>query len=58
MGLTGFLNARHLLYAAALAPYVADRPRWLRAGMAQVLTDEAFALAIAHFRRVSSTSWM
>jgi predicted branched-subunit amino acid permease len=50
--LTAFLNARHLLYAAALAPYVADRPRPLRAAMAHVLTDEAFALAIAHFRRI------
>jgi 4-azaleucine resistance transporter AzlC len=50
--LTAFLNARHLLYAAALAPYLADRPRWLRAGLAHLLTDEAFALAIAHFRRV------
>jgi 4-azaleucine resistance transporter AzlC len=50
--LTAFLNARHLLYAAALAPYIADRPRWLRATMAHVLTDEAFALAIAHFRRI------
>lgn len=49
--LTAFLNARHSLYAAALGPYVADRPRWLRAAMAYVLTDEAFALAIAHFRR-------
>ena len=51
VGLTAFLNARHSLYAAALAPYFADRPRWLRAAMAYVLTDEAFALAIAHFRR-------
>lgn len=50
--LTAFLNARHLLYAAALAPYLADRPRWLRAAMAHLLTDEAFALAIAHFRRI------
>lgn len=50
--LTAFLNARHLLYAAALAPYVTDRPRWLRAAMAHVLTDEAFALSIAHFRRI------
>ena len=49
---TAFLNARHLLYAAALAPYLADRPRWMRAAMAHVLTDEAFALAIAHFRRI------
>jgi 4-azaleucine resistance transporter AzlC len=50
--LTAFLNARHLLYAAALAPYLTDTPRWLRAGMAHLLTDEAFALAIAHFRRI------
>jgi 4-azaleucine resistance transporter AzlC len=50
--LTAFLNARHLLYAAALAPYVADKPRPMRAVMAHVLTDEAFALAIAHFRRI------
>ena len=52
VGLTAFLNARHLLYAAALAPYLADRPRWVRAAMAHLLTDEAFALAIAHFRRL------
>jgi 4-azaleucine resistance transporter AzlC len=50
--LTAFLNARHLLYAAALAPYLAGKPRLLRAAMAHVLTDEAFALAVAHFRRV------
>jgi 4-azaleucine resistance transporter AzlC len=50
--LTAFLNARHLLYAAALAPYLTDKPRPLRAVMAHLLTDEAFALAIAHFRRI------
>ena len=50
--LTAFLNARHFLYSAALAPYVADRPRWLRAVMAHVLTDEAFALTLSHFRRI------
>ncbi len=50
--LTAFLNARHLLYGAALAPYLADRPRPLRALMAHLLTDEAFALSIAHFRRI------
>ena len=50
--LTSFLNARHVLYGAALAPYIADRPRALRAVMAHVLTDEAFALSIAHFRRI------
>lgn len=50
--LTGFLNARHFLYSAALAPYLADRPRPLRAFLAHFLTDEAFALTIAHFRRI------
>jgi predicted branched-subunit amino acid permease len=52
LGLTAFLQGRHLLYAAALAPYVTDTPRWVRAVMAHLLTDEAFALAIAHFRRL------
>jgi 4-azaleucine resistance transporter AzlC len=51
IALTAFLNARHLLYSAALAPYLTDKPRWLRAVMAHAMTDEAFALAIAHFRR-------
>lgn len=50
--LTAFLNARHLLYAAALAPYLTEEPRWQRAAMAHLLTDEAFALATAHFRRI------
>jgi 4-azaleucine resistance transporter AzlC len=50
--LTAFLNARHLLYSAALAPWLADRPRAERAVMAHLLTDEAFALSITHFRRV------
>lgn len=50
--LTAFLNARHLLYSAALAPWLADRPRPQRAVMAHVLTDEAFALSLAHFRRL------
>lgn len=52
LALTTFLNARHFLYAAALAPYVANVPRLQRALMAQALTDESFALAIAHFRRL------
>ncbi len=50
--LTAFLNARHFLYSASLAPYLADRPRPVRALMAHVLTDEAYALSIAHFRRI------
>ena len=50
--LTTFLNARHFLYGAALAPYLVDQPRPIRALMAHVLTDESFALTIAHFRRI------
>jgi 4-azaleucine resistance transporter AzlC len=50
--LTALLNARHLLYSAALAPWVAGRRRLERAAMAQVLTDETFALSVAHFQRV------
>jgi 4-azaleucine resistance transporter AzlC len=52
VALTAFLQARHMLYAAALAPYLTDRPRWVRAVLAHLLTDEAFALAVAHFRRI------
>jgi 4-azaleucine resistance transporter AzlC len=50
--LTALLNARHLLYSAALAPWLRDTPRPRRALMAHLLTDEAFALSIAHFERL------
>jgi 4-azaleucine resistance transporter AzlC len=50
--LTGLLNARHLLYSAALAPWFAHRSRLERAASAHVLTDEAFALALPAFRTI------
>ncbi len=50
--LTALLNARHLLYSAALSPWLRDVPLARRAGMAHLLTDEAFALSISHFRRL------
>jgi 4-azaleucine resistance transporter AzlC len=50
--LTALLNARHLLYSAALAPWLRDRPVARRAAMAHLLTDESFALSMAHFRRI------
>ena len=50
--LTALVNARHLLYSAALGPWLRDRPRRERAVMAHVLTDEAFALSLVHFRRL------
>ena len=50
--LTALLNARHLLYSAALLPWFRTIPRVRRALMAHLLTDEAFALSIAHFERI------
>jgi 4-azaleucine resistance transporter AzlC len=50
--LTAFLNARHILYSAAIGPWLSGTRRPVRAAMAHVLTDEAFALSIAHFRRI------
>jgi 4-azaleucine resistance transporter AzlC len=51
-GVTALVNARHLLYSAAVAPYTNSRPRKQRAFMAHFLTDETFALSLAHFRRI------
>jgi 4-azaleucine resistance transporter AzlC len=45
--LTALLNARHLLYSAAIAPWLGSRSRLERAAMAHVLTDETFALSLA-----------
>jgi 4-azaleucine resistance transporter AzlC len=50
--LTLFLNARHLLYSASLAPRLRSVPFLQRAAMAHFLTDEAFALAATHFHRL------
>jgi predicted branched-subunit amino acid permease len=50
--LTGLLNSRHFLYSAALAPWFRGRSFQERALAAHLLTDESFALAIAHFRRL------
>jgi 4-azaleucine resistance transporter AzlC len=51
--LTFLLNIRHVLYSASLAPQVREVPS--PAGMAHVLTDEAFALSSAHFLRIGRT---
>jgi 4-azaleucine resistance transporter AzlC len=49
--LTALLNARHILYSASIAPWFAGRSLPLRAVAAHLLTDEAYALSMAHFRR-------
>jgi 4-azaleucine resistance transporter AzlC len=53
--LTGLLNARHLLYSAALAPWLREVPFARRAAAAHLITDESFALSVAHFRRLGRT---
>jgi len=52
MAVTALINARHLLYSAAIAPYVAPESRKERAVMGHFLTDETFALSLGHFRRI------
>jgi len=52
--IVALVNARHLLYSAALLPYAGERPRRERALMAHFLTDETFALALGHFRRIDA----
>lgn len=56
--LTFLLNARHALYSAALAPWFRGRSFGERALAAHLLTDESFALAVAHFRRVGRYDWV
>jgi 4-azaleucine resistance transporter AzlC len=50
--LTALLNARHLLYSAALGPWFRGVPFGRRAVASHLLTDEAFALSVGHFRRI------
>lgn len=50
--LVWLLNARHLLYSASVAPYTTKLSLKLRAGLAYLLTDEAFALTTAHIARL------
>jgi 4-azaleucine resistance transporter AzlC len=45
------LNARHLLMAAAIRPFVGSASLRERLGLAYVLTDEAFAMGVGWFRR-------
>lgn len=47
------LNARHVLYGPALMPWLASWSRLRRIAAGYILTDEVFALAVAHFRRTN-----
>jgi predicted branched-subunit amino acid permease len=54
--LTGFVvNLRHALYSASVAPYIRHlSPVW-KALLAYLLTDEAYAVTIAHYRSTDAT---
>ena len=43
------INARHLMYSAALAPHFRDFPAGWRAALPYVLTDQAFAVSITRY---------
>ncbi|WP_322507413.1 AzlC family ABC transporter permease [Anaerolinea sp.] len=49
---TGFIiNLRHMLYSASMAPWVEHLPLRWKALLAYLLTDEAFAVTIVHYRQ-------
>jgi 4-azaleucine resistance transporter AzlC len=49
--LTGFVvNLRHALYSASIAPYTKHLPFAWKAGLAYLLTDEAYAVSIIHYQ--------
>ena len=45
------VNLRHALYSASLAPHLAHLPRRWKLALSWLLTDEAFAMASARYRR-------
>lgn len=45
------VNLRHMLYSASVAPYLERLPARWKALLAYLLTDEAYAVSIAHFER-------
>jgi 4-azaleucine resistance transporter AzlC len=47
------VNLRHMLYSASVAPYVHQLGRRWKWGLAYLLTDEAYAVAIMHYRERS-----
>jgi 4-azaleucine resistance transporter AzlC len=44
------INARHLMYSAALAPHFREFPVGWRYGLPYVMTDQAFAVSIARYQ--------
>lgn len=53
---TFVVNLRHLLYSASIAPYLYHLPRRWRWLLAYLLTDEAYAVAIIHYRNTPAAA--
>lgn len=51
------INARHLMYSAALAPHFRDLPTRWRLGLPYVLTDQAFVVSITRFNDHTSADY-
>lgn len=48
------VNARHMLYSASVMPFIRHlSPGW-KAGLAYLLTDEAYAITIVHYQRLKT----
>lgn len=53
VGTMAVINARHLMYAAALAPWLHDVPLARRVPVGYLLTDQTFAVSVARFASTS-----
>ena len=49
IGTAVVINLRVVMYSASIAPHFADYGRKLRAGLAYLLTDQAYAISVAEF---------
>lgn len=52
---TFIVNLRHMLYSASVAPYLRHLSNAWKSGLAFLLTDEAYAVMITHYRRDPQT---
>ncbi|OQY79614.1 MAG: branched-chain amino acid ABC transporter permease [Chloroflexi bacterium UTCFX4] len=48
------VNLRHALYSASLAPHLEKLSAWWKMLLAYMLTDEAYAVAIAHYQKAGN----
>jgi 4-azaleucine resistance transporter AzlC len=54
---TGFIiNLRHILYSASIAPYTRNLSTTWKVLLSYLLTDEAYAVTIAHFTKTQKPS--